>query len=59
MLHLFHDNMKAWVNIDGKLSKPIPVDNDAKQGDIPAPRILAIYFSMLFTMAFKDRFHDM
>lgn len=29
-LLLFHDNMKALVNVDGKLSKPIYVDNDAK-----------------------------
>ena len=32
------------VNVNGSLSEPGSVDNGVKQGDIPAPTLLSIYF---------------
>jgi len=54
ILKLFHDDMKAVVNIGGKLADPISVENGVKQGDITAPTLFALYFAMVFRMAFKD-----
>ena len=50
----FHDDMKVWVSLSGELSDPITVDNGVKQGDIPAPTLFAIYFYIVFMIAFND-----
>lgn len=52
ILKLFHDDMKAVINVGGKLADPISVENGVKQGDIPAPTLFALYFTMVFRMAF-------
>ena len=49
-----HDNMKAWVNVNGTLSDPVNVDNGVKQGDIPAPTLFSIYFSVVLIHAFEN-----
>jgi hypothetical protein len=49
-----HDNMKAWVNVNGSLSEPVNVDNGVKQGDIPAPTLFSIYFSVVLCSAFEN-----
>ena len=54
ILKLFHDGMKAIVNVGGKLTEPISVENGVKQGDIPAPTLFALYFAMVFKIAFRD-----
>ena len=50
----FHDDMKVWVSLSGELSDPISVENGVKQGDIPAPTLFAIYFFIVFVLAFDD-----
>jgi hypothetical protein len=46
--------MKVWVSLSGELSDPITVENGVKQGDIPAPTLFAIYFYIVFVLAFND-----
>ena len=46
--------MKVRENVNGSLSEPIPVDNDVKQGDIPAPTLFSIYFAVMISYAFQD-----
>lgn len=46
--------MKAWINVGGKLSEPVTVENELKQGDIPAPNLFALNFSIVFGQAFKN-----
>ena len=54
MLKQLHHNMKARVNVNVSLSEPISVDNGVKQGDIPAPTLLSIYFAVMLSYAFQD-----
>ena len=54
ILKSFHDDMKVWVALSGDLSDPISVENGVKQGDIPAPTLFAIYFYIVFFLAFSD-----
>ena len=54
ILKSFHDDMNVWVNVSGNLSDPITVDNGVKQGDIPAPTLFAIYFAIVFNIAFRE-----
>ena len=46
--------MEARVNFGGELSEPIPVENGVKQGSIAAPTLFAIFFAIVFLLAFKD-----
>ena len=55
ILKSFHDDMKVWVCSSGDLSEPIQVENGVKQGDIPAPTLFAVYFAIVFMVAFKDK----
>ena len=54
ILKLFHHDMKTMLNIGGKLAEHITVENGVKQGDTLAPTPFALYFSMVFQLAFKD-----
>ena len=54
ILKSFHDDMKVWVALSGDLSDPISVENGVKQGDIPAPTLFAIYFYVVFFLAFSN-----
>ena len=54
ILKSFHDDMKVWVSLSGELSDPISVENGVKQGDIPAPTLFAIYFYIVFLIAFDN-----
>ena len=45
--------MKARVAFNGRLSDEISVDNGVKQGDIPAPTLFSIYFTVLLGYAFS------
>ena len=54
MIKSLHDGMQARINFNGNLSEPIPVENGVKQGDILAPTLFAIYFAVVFDIAFKD-----
>ena len=56
-VHMFrqlHRDMKARVAFNGKLSDEISVENGVKQGDIPAPTLFSIYFTVLLMNAFSD-----
>lgn len=37
----------------GKLSDPILIEKGVKQGSIPAPTLFALYFAIVFLMAFE------
>ena len=54
ILKSFHDDMNVWVSPSGELSDPITVENGVKQGDIPAPTLFAIYFYIVFFLAFQN-----
>ena len=54
LFRLFYDGMKAYVYVGGNISEAIPVENGVKQGDIPAPTLFALYFTMVLVMAFKE-----
>lgn len=54
ILKSFHDDMRVRVSASGELSDPISVENGVKQGDIPAPTLFAIYFYVVFLIAFQD-----
>ena len=54
ILKSFHDDMTVRVLASGELSEPITVENGVKQGDIPAPTLFAIYFYIVFLIAFGD-----
>ena len=53
ILKLFHHDMKTTLNIGGKLAELFTVGNGVKQGDTLAPKLFALYFSMMFQLAFK------
>ena len=42
------------MHFNGSLSKPIPVENGVKQGDIPVPTLFSIYFAVMLSYAFHD-----
>ena len=46
--------MKTTLSIGGKLAEPFTVGNGVKQGDTLAPTLFALYFFMVFQLAFKD-----
>lgn len=48
------DNMNTYVNCNGCLSKPIAVDSDIKQGDIPAPTLFSVFFAVTLSLAFNN-----
>eukprot|EP00106_Octopus_bimaculoides_P020069 XP_014787511.1 PREDICTED: serine hydroxymethyltransferase-like [Octopus bimaculoides] len=54
MLRQFHDKMEVSANVGGTLSDPISLENGVKQGDIPAPALFAMYFAIVFQIAFED-----
>ena len=54
MFQELHRNMKARVAFNRQLSGECAVGNGVKQGDIPAPTLFSIYFTMLLAFAFKD-----
>ena len=51
---LFHHDMKTTLNIGGKLAEPFIIGNGVKQGDTLAPTLFALFFFMVFQLAFKD-----
>ena len=53
LIRSLHDDMKAWVDIDGVLSEPIPVANGVKQGCIVAPTLFGIFYAVVLLIAFK------
>ena len=53
MFRELHRDMKAQVAFNGRLSDEISIDNDVKQGDIPAPTLFSIYFAVLLGYAFS------
>ena len=54
VLQSFHVGMRARVSVSGRISEPILVENGVKQGDILAPTLFALYFAMVFRVAFKN-----
>ena len=46
--------MNTVINSGGKLAEPIKVENGVKQGGIPAPNLLSLYYAVVFKVAFKD-----
>ena len=54
ILKLLNHDMKTTLNIGNKLAEPFTVGNGVKQGDTLAPTLFALYFSMVFQLAFKD-----
>eukprot|EP00106_Octopus_bimaculoides_P000304 XP_014767746.1 PREDICTED: uncharacterized protein LOC106867398 [Octopus bimaculoides] len=54
MLRQFHDKAEVRVKAEGILSDPISVENCVKQGNIPAPTLFAMYFTIVFQIAFED-----
>ena len=48
-----HDGMKARVAFCEALPNELPVDTGVKQGDISAPMLFTIYFTVVFLVAFS------
>ena len=53
MFKKLHRDMKGRFNFNGSLSEPIAIDNGVKQGDIPAPTLFSIFFSVTLAYAFQ------
>lgn len=53
-LRQFPGNMKESFNAGGTLSDPILLENCVTDGDIPAPKLFAIYFATYFQIASKE-----
>ena len=45
--------MKARIVTSGRLSDEIPIDNGVKQGDVLAPTLFSIFFSVILSHAFQ------
>ena len=54
MVSQLHRDMKARLTFNGSLSEEIGVENGVKQGDILAPTLFSIYFSVMLSHAFSD-----
>ena len=54
LIRSLHDGMQARVNFNNTLSEEISVENGVKQGDILAPTLFAIFFSVVFLIAFQN-----
>ncbi|PFX14703.1 hypothetical protein AWC38_SpisGene21116 [Stylophora pistillata] len=49
-----HDDMTASVSFEGAMSNSFPVNDDVKQGCVPAPTLRGIFFSVLLHQAFGN-----
>ena len=54
LIHSLHDDMKAWICVNGDLLDPISVETGAKQGDLLAPSLFAIFFAIVLLKAFEE-----
>ena len=54
LIRSLHNGMKARVSFNGTLSEEISINNGVKQGDISAPKLFNIYFSLVFLVAFYE-----
>ena len=54
MIAELHRDMQCQVTVNGILSDEIPIENGVKQGDILAPTLFSIYFSVLLSYAFEN-----
>ena len=53
LLKRLHNGMKARIVMSGRLSDEIPIDNGVKQGDVLAPTLFSIFFSVILSHAFQ------
>ena len=54
LIRSFHDEMEASVNVGGTLTDPFKVETGVKQGDLLAPTLFSVFFSIVLNDAFRD-----
>ena len=54
LIRSLHDGIKARVSFSRAPSDKVSVDNRVKQGDISAPMLFIIYFTVVFLVAFYE-----
>ena len=47
LIRSFHDEMEVSVNVGGTLTDPFKVETGVKQGDLLAPTLFSVFFSMM------------
>lgn len=57
VLYFFHREMEITLNADELLSGPFKVNTSVKQGDLVAPILISIFFSVVLFKAFTDCLH--
>ena len=54
LIRSFHDEMEVSVNVGGTLTDPFKVETGVKQGDLIAPTLFSVFFSIVLNDAFRD-----
>ena len=54
LIRSFHDEMEVSVNVGGTLTDPFKVETGVKQGDLLAPTLFSVFFSIVLNDAFRD-----
>ena len=54
LIRSFHDEMEVSVNVSGTLTDPFKVETGVKQGDLLAPTLFSVFFSIVLDDAFRD-----
>ena len=54
LIRSFHDEMEVSVNVGGTLTDPFKVETSVKQGDLLAPTLFSVFFSIVLNDAFRD-----
>ena len=54
LIRSFHDEMEVSVNVGGTLTDPLKVETGVKQGDLLAPTLFSVFFSIVLNDAFRD-----
>ena len=54
LIRSFHDEIEVSVNVGGTLTDPFKVETGVKQGDLLAPTLFSVFFSIVLNDAFRD-----
>ena len=54
LIRSFHDEMEVSINVGGILTDPLKVETGVKQGDLLAPTLFSVFFSIVLNDAFRD-----